>query len=164
MQVAILSDIHDNIWKLEAALKRVHGAEALVCCGDLCSPFIVDQLGRGFDGPIHIVFGNNDADRYRMMLKAKAYPHLTFHGEFVELELGGLRFAVQHFDDVGHLLASNPCFDVVCFGHNHEYRVDDSQAALSINPGEIMGGLSAEQVSTLVLLETANRTVEKVVL
>lgn len=164
MQVAILSDIHDNIWKLDAALKRVRDAEVLVCCGDLCSPFIVDQMGRGFDGPIHIVFGNNDADRYRMMLKARAYPHLTLHGEFVELELGGLRFAVQHFDDVGRLLASNPRFDVVCFGHDHQYRVDDSQAALMVNPGEIMGGLSTEQVSTLVLLDTATRTVEKVVL
>ena len=164
MQVAILSDIHDNIWKLDAALKRVRDAEVVVCCGDLCSPFIVDQMGRGFDGPIHIVFGNNDADRYRMMLKARAYPHLTLHGEFVELELDGLRFAVQHFDDVGRLLASNSRFDVVCFGHDHQYRVDDSQAALIINPGEIMGGLSTEQASTLVLLETATRTVKKVVL
>ena len=48
MRVAILSDIHDNVWSLSAALGAVSEADALICCGDLCSPFIIHQLGRGF--------------------------------------------------------------------------------------------------------------------
>jgi len=61
MRIAVLSDIHDNVWKLAAALEAVRDADALICCGDLCSPFIVHQLGRGFAGPIHVVFGNKMA-------------------------------------------------------------------------------------------------------
>ena len=52
MRIAVLSDIHDNVWKLAAALDAVGDADALICCGDLCSPFIVHQLGRGFS-PAH---------------------------------------------------------------------------------------------------------------
>ena len=63
MRIAILSDIHDNVWKLAAALKAAREADALICCGDLCSPFVVHQLGRAFSGPIHIVFGNNDGEK-----------------------------------------------------------------------------------------------------
>jgi len=35
MRIAILSDIHDNVWKLAAALEAVRHADVLLCCGDL---------------------------------------------------------------------------------------------------------------------------------
>ena len=49
--------------------------------GDLCSPFVIHHLGKGFKGTIHIVFGNNDGDLYRMTQNSQAYPHLSLHGE-----------------------------------------------------------------------------------
>src|SRR5262249_62381862 len=68
MLIAILSDIHDNIPKLRAAIEHIQRVDALLCGGDLCSPFIVDELAR-FPGPIHVVFGNNDADLFRITQK-----------------------------------------------------------------------------------------------
>ena len=50
MKIGILSDIHDNIWNLRAALEGLGEADALICCGDLCSPFVVGLLGEGFPG------------------------------------------------------------------------------------------------------------------
>ena len=123
MRIAILSDIHDNIPKLRAALARLDRADALVCLGDLCSPFIIKELALGYGGPIHVVFGNNDGDRYRIAQGATEFEHVEIHGEFVELDLDGRRFGVNHFDNIGRAMAGSGRYDVVCFGHNHEYEV-----------------------------------------
>ncbi|MFQ5741287.1 MAG: metallophosphoesterase family protein [Acidobacteriota bacterium] len=155
MQVGIISDIHDNIWKLELALRSLQAVDVLVCCGDLCSPFIVDQLARGFSrGPIHVVFGNNDGDRFRISLRAAHYKHFHLHGEFVELSLDGCRFAINHFDNIGRALAKSDAYDVVCYGHNHQFELEREGQTLKINPGEIMGGLSSGQLSTFVVYDT----------
>ena len=151
MRIAILSDIHDNIWKLAAALERLQDADALICCGDLCAPFIVPQLAEGFAGPIHIVFGNNDGDLFRITQLASRYDHVTLHGEFADLTLGGKRIAVTHFPELGRPIAASGIYDVVCYGHNHEYEVAQEGKTLKINPGEIMGRFGA---STFVIYDT----------
>lgn len=142
MRIAILSDIHDHIPNLRAALSRLEGVEALICCGDLCSPFIVNELAAGFQGAIHIVFGNNDGDRYRITLNALSRRDtIQVHGESASLLLGGKRIYVHHFDDVGRLVAAAGEHAVVCYGHNHEYELSRGRegAALQINPGTILG-------------------------
>jgi putative phosphoesterase len=139
MRIAIISDIHDNIWKLAASLERLGEADALICCGDLCAPFIVPQMAEAFPRPIHIVFGNNDGDRFRITQQAQRYENVTIHGETADLTLGGKRIAVHHFEDVGRLIAAAGNYDVVCCGHNHVYEVERVGRTLRINPGEIMG-------------------------
>ena len=49
MRVAILSDVHDNIWKLAEVLEDAHdqGVQAALFCGDLCAPFTLQQIGEG---------------------------------------------------------------------------------------------------------------------
>ena len=120
MQIAVVSDIHDNVWKLSAALTAVAGADALICCGDLCSPFIVHQLGRGFAGPIHVVLGNNDGDLYRIAANARQYERMRIHGELFRGEFGGRRVVVNHYDNIARAIAASGEFDVVCCGHDHE--------------------------------------------
>jgi len=160
MKIAILSDIHDQIPRLRAALKKLSGVEALLCCGDLCSPFIMKELGQGFTGPLHIVFGNNDGDLYRLTETSKAFPQIRLHGEFVELTLGGKRIAINHFDHLGRALAAGSHYDVVCFGHNHQFEVTRVANTLLINPGEIFGGLTGH--STFVLYDTATDRADRV--
>ena len=158
MRIAILSDIHDNIPNLRAALGRLEGVEELICCGDLCSPFIVDELGKGFEGPVHVVFGNNDGDRFRITQKAGGYGHINLYGELAELTLGGKRFAVQHFDNIGRAIAASGAYDVVCYGHNHRYEIVEG-ATLQINPGEVFGGLTG--AATFVIYDTATGEVTR---
>ena len=160
MSVAILSDIHDHLPNLRHALAAVEDAEALICCGDLCSPFVAKELALGFDGPIHIVFGNNDGDRWRLGMNATKHPHLHFHGEYVELEFGGRSFAVQHFDHIGRALARGGAFDVVCFGHNHQFEIAQVGGTLLINPGEIYGGLTGQ--ATCALYDPATHKARRV--
>jgi uncharacterized protein len=53
MKIAVLSDIHDNIWVLETLLDELE-ADALIFCGDFCAPFTLAQIAEGFPGPIHV--------------------------------------------------------------------------------------------------------------
>ena len=160
MKVAILSDIHDSIPNLQKALTAAAGTEALICCGDLCSPFIAKQLGEGYPHPVHVVFGNNDGDRFRIALNAATFPQITLHGEYAELEFGGKTFAVNHFDNIGRGLAKGEAFDVVCFGHNHRFEITTTGRTLIINPGEIFGGLTGE--AGFVIYDTERHTAERV--
>lgn len=161
MRIAVLSDIHDNVWKLAAALEQVRDTDAMVCCGDLCSPFIIHQMGRGYTNPIHIVFGNNDADLYRITAIAARYPHLQLHGELFTAELGGRKLAANHFDYLARPLAASGQYDAVFFGHNHRREISRAGRTLLVNPGPIMGaafgpdGTREDVAHTLAVYDTA---------
>ena len=164
MRITVLSDIHDNLWNLAAALELVESTDALICCGDLCSPFVIDVLRR-FTKEIHIVFGNNDADLYRITTKAAQLPQFRLHGEFFEREFDGKRFAVNHFDYIAKPLAASGKYDVVCFGHNHRHEIRRDGKCLLINPGPVMGaqfsGGNWEDVPpTFVIYNTLDDCVE----
>ena len=160
MKIGIISDIHDNVWNLRAALEMVMDSEVLICCGDLCSPFIVDLMAGGFPNRIHIVFGNNDGDQYRITNNAARYHgRVLIHGEFAELKVGGKRFAVNHYPKIARSFAESGDYDVVCYGHNHVYRVEDVDNTLLINPGAIMGydGVKNEEIpSTFIIYDAGS--------
>ncbi|MEZ5064081.1 MAG: metallophosphoesterase [bacterium] len=139
MRVAILSDSHDHVWNLRAAMAALPGvADVILHCGDLCAPFIVPMLAAA-GRPVHVVFGNNDADRFRQQALAARSGHVTLHGESALLELGGKRFAMQHFDALARPLAESGRFDVVCYGHDHVRLAERVGACWLLNPGAIMG-------------------------
>ena len=152
MRIAILSDIHDHVPRLRAAIERFDRIDVLICCGDLCAPFVVGEMAERFDGPIHIVFGNVDGDRYRISQQAARYPNVEIHGEFAELELGKKRCAVNHFDYLGLAMGGSGQYDVVCFGHSHKIEIARIKGTLVINPGEIYGLRSGS--STFVVYDT----------
>lgn len=160
MRIAILSDIHDNLWNLAAALNAVQGCDLLICCGDLCSPFVVDELSK-FERDVHIVFGNNDADLYRITAKALKKARVHVHGELFESKFDGKRLIANHFDYLARPMAKSGDCDVVCFGHNHELEISREGRCLLINPGPIMGakfssGRWEDTASTFVIYDTAS--------
>ncbi|MCS1410607.1 MAG: hypothetical protein M2R45_03802 [Verrucomicrobia subdivision 3 bacterium] len=159
MQVGILSDIHDNIAALRQALEKLRHTDVLLCCGDLCSPFIITELVQNYARDIHIVFGNNDGDLFRITNNSKAFPHLHLHGEMAELTFDDCRFGINHYDTIGRIFADSGRYDVVCFGHNHQFEISQTANTLVINPGEILGGLTGN--STYVTLDTIDRTPER---
>jgi putative phosphoesterase len=170
MLIAILSDIHDNLPKLRAAIDHIQRVDALLCGGDLCSPFIVDELA-AFPRQIHVVFGNNDADLFRITQKAAAFNQnrapedpIRLHGEFFEGELGGKRIAMIHFEQIGKALVHSGRYDLVCYGHTHLFSVERDPATGAIrglNPGEIFGMLRPDSESTFVSYDTESGVVRK---
>ena len=151
MRIAILSDIHDNIWVLKDLLAGLQ-ADALLFCGDFCAPFTLAQIAEGFGGPVHVVFGNNDGDKLLLSRVASRFSHVTLHGDLAELDLDGRRVAVSHYPQVGRALAKSRVYDLVCYGHNHESTVEQVGATVLVNPGEVMGRLGR---STYAVYDTA---------
>ncbi len=147
MRLGILSDIHDNIWALGTALGLLKDCDALLCLGDICSPFTMVSIGEGFEGPIHVVWGNNDGDRLHAAHSVERLGRVTFHGELGELELGGQRVAITHWPDIGQALARGGTYDLVCHGHNHRRSVASFERTTILNPGEVMGRFGERSVA-----------------
>jgi putative phosphoesterase len=139
MKLAIVSDIHDNVWTLQAALAGMQDAEQLICCGDLCSPFVVALIAERFHGPIHIVEGNNEGDWRRMTQLAGNYSNVFLHGEFFQEIFDGKRVAVNHYTDIALPIAQSGRYDVVCCGHNHRFAIEQHGDTLMLNPGALLG-------------------------
>ena len=147
MKIALLSDSHDQIAHLDAALAAANaaGAAMLLHCGDLCAPFMLDRLGRSFHGPIHIVFGNNDGDGRLLQTMAAKHSHLTLHGIYAEIEIGPetgtnrRHVAMIHYPEPALRIAQSAQFDLVVYGHNHLKRVEAVGKGVLANPGELLG-------------------------
>lgn len=140
MRIAIISDTHDNIWRLAEALPTLATCDAVLHCGDLISPFVIERLAEGLAGtPVHIVWGNNDGDRHTLTRKADQADHIHLHGEFAELSMGDLSVAVNHYPAIARAAAASGGYDLVCYGHDHTAHDERVGECLLLNPGEIMG-------------------------
>lgn len=161
MKIAIVSDIHDHVWNLRAALAGLPAADALLCCGDLCSPFVVGLLADGFPGrPIHVVFGNNDGDLFRITQNAGRVADVQLHGALFQGEIGGVRVAVNHYPDIARAIAAGGQHDLVCYGHNHLFAIESVGGVLTVNPGTLMGydpAAKRDVPATFVVYDTAAR-------
>ena len=192
MRVAVLSDIHDHVWNLQAVLGALPDAraDALICCGDLCSPFVVDVLAQRFAGAIFCVEGNNRGDEGVAALKAGGHgdrfrrlgPFAELvevdgallsraeyefrHGPYADRAHGGQRFAVSHYPEIALAVAAAGQHDVVCYGHDHTFRIGTAGAAgqvVTVNPGAVMGYCPAnppearDVPATFAVYDTATR-------
>ena len=148
MRIAILSDAHDNIWKLAEVLKRLDGVDTLIFCGDFCAPFTLADIAEGFSGPVHVVFGNNDGDKLLLARVAAQAGNVTLHGEYAFLEMGGRKLAVTHYPELARGLARSGLYDLVCHGHDHRHNVERIGGTLLVNPGEVMGRFGVTSYAT----------------
>jgi uncharacterized protein len=147
MRIGILSDIHDNIWALEAALDALRDVDALFGLGDYCAPFTVAAIGEAFAGPVHLVWGNNDGDKVAIVRNAASHQQVIVHGEWARLKLGGRAIALVHDPGLGEVLAQGGRFDLVCHGHNHQRSISSVGDTLLVNPGEVMGRFGVRSVA-----------------
>ncbi len=157
MRIAVLSDSHDNVWRLEAAFPHLRQADVILHCGDLCAPFMVRLLAEGAqDRPVHIVWGNNDGDTFLIARVAQAYPNVVLHGLLAEIELDGLSVAVNHYPRIARALALSGQYRMVCYGHDHTAQEERLGGCLLLNPGELMG---MKGRSSLALVEAEDLSV-----
>ena len=160
MKIGILSDSHDNVWRLKDALAYLQTTQLVLHCGDLISPFMVHRLAKGLPNiPVHLVWGNNDGDRLMVSKMAQMYSGFTLHGEFMELEVDGLRIAMNHYPLIAQSLALSGQYDLVCYGHDHTAHQEHVGETILLNPGEMMG---MNGCSTLAIFDTETRRVEPI--
>lgn len=140
MRIGIVSDVHDALSTLRAALRELRSSDALLVAGDLCSPFVLPILADGFaHGDVHVVFGNNDGDRFRMERVATGLPKVHLHGEVWTGELAGRTIAMNHFPAVAQTMDAAR-FHLIVSGHDHRHRVErTASGGWRLDPGSLLG-------------------------
>lgn len=145
MQIAIISDIHNNELNLKKVLnfcaeKKI---EKIICCGDLASQETLDFLCDNFSGEIFYTFGNMDVDH----LNIEAYKHVSkyrnvfVYESFGETEIDGKKIAFVHFPNKAKRLAETGKYDFVFFGHTHKPWEEMIGKCKMLNPGNVTGDL-----------------------
>ncbi|MCE9534361.1 MAG: YfcE family phosphodiesterase [Planctomycetes bacterium] len=136
MRLGILSDTHDQLERTRRAidLLRSDGAEALIHCGDIMGP---DVLEACTVLPCSFVFGNNDDDisALRQMANLTGANCMDW-GSIITL--AGKRIGVTHGHmsvDVRRLLAQQP--DYLFSGHSHIPMDQQEGTVRRINPGAL---------------------------
>lgn len=160
MLIAIFSDSHDHIPNLQRAVRRAsqEGAELLIHCGDLISPFMLPYL-HAFQGPVHLIYGNNAGDQHLISSRcANADSNIHHHGFHGTIVVGSLRIAFNHYPELARELALSGTFDLVCCGHDHIFAVERLGGCLLINPGDLLG---KDAAPTFALLDTGNSSVRR---
>lgn len=141
MLLAVMSDTHDNIPNIRAAVSIIKdaGCEMILHCGDFVAPFMLTEL-EAAGIPVHGVFGNNDGDRYLMTKHSLTiHENITLHGDFARLDIDGRRIALMHDGTIADDLAAGGRYDIICYGHFHIYHQTQTNNTLVLNPGEMLG-------------------------
>ncbi|HHD62922.1 MAG TPA: YfcE family phosphodiesterase [Desulfobulbaceae bacterium] len=162
MHIAIISDSHDHIPNLVRAVNRANkaGAEVLIHCGDLISPFMLPYLHR-FHGQIHLIYGNNAGDQHLISSRcATLFDRITHHGFAADFNAAGLRIGCHHYPELARGLAASGQYDMVCCGHNHKNRVERIGDCLLVNPGDLLG---KDELPGFILLATEDLSWKRII-
>jgi putative phosphoesterase len=150
MHLGIVSDTHDNLDVVEAAVDVLETVDpdVVVHCGDFVAPFSAAAFDTGTE--FHAVRGNNDGE---WALADTVDEFGTYHGELAELSFDGHDVAVYHGTSGAIVDALVDCgrYDYVCHGHTHEFAHERCGDTVRINPGGVPIDDAPEPPSVVVL-------------
>jgi putative phosphoesterase len=156
MILGILSDSHDKIPALQAAIKVLlaNGAEHLIHCGDIGGEQAIDCLAGHHAA---FVWGNCDWDRRGLDEYAQSVG-VNCLGTGGCLDLDGRRICVTHGDEppIIQRLLDDPTTDYLLMGHTHLVRDERIGRVRVINPG----ALHRAATKTVALLDLATDQVQ----
>lgn len=145
MKIAVFSDSHDHVWNLRKAVEQAGkaGVSEIIHCGDLVSPFLMEEFDR-FNGHVHLIYGNNmgDPELLNMRIQERR-DKVTFHAWMGEISRGNRSIGFIHDPRIAMKLARSGDYDLVCFGHTHLRHMEKVGACFLLNPGAILGNKEA---------------------
>lgn len=144
MNIAIISDIHDNIPNLKKVLDycNANGIEKIICCGDLATIETLDFLNDNFSGKIFFTFGNMDQGHIASYpFSGNDYKHTSIFAEFGEAEIENKKIAFVHYPDVAKELCESGKYDFVFHGHTHKPWTEVINNCTLLNPGNVANQL-----------------------
>jgi putative phosphoesterase len=161
MKVCILSDSHDHIALIDAAVAdaKAAGAEAVLHCGDLVAPSTLHCLEK-YGLPVHVIHGNNTGDLFALtQLAHKPGGVVRFHGMDAGIELAGKRVFLVHYPHYAKAMAATGDWDLVCCGHSHKAEILQQKNCAGgtthvVNPGTVGGVGQAPATWVLADLDT----------
>lgn len=161
MQVAVISDIHENYHNLLKALEMIEeiGVERILCLGDLINAGIAYVLA-GCGLPVFCIVGNNDGDIAAItdVARSSGGKFQMSHQSYAFLQCGERHIFATHFPELAEPMARSQIFNAVFYGHDHRKSQERIASCLVVNPGEISAHKTGE--ATFVLYDTGQNSVE----
>ncbi|MBI1372659.1 MAG: YfcE family phosphodiesterase [Phycisphaera sp.] len=163
MRIGILSDSHGQAARTQAATRMLlqRGVDLLIHLGDIGTDAVIDALIERLDAdgrpdpPVHIVFGNTDANAAAMQRYAESLGvHVDHPAGRIDADGKVVVFTHGHLPEP--MYRSLDEVDYLLHGHTHLRRDERSGRTRVINPGALQR--AAEH--TVALLDTATDELE----
>jgi putative phosphoesterase len=144
MRIGILSDTHNNLPNLEAALLffEQEGISTVFHCGDFTGIEVAKRMA-----PFHVlcVLGNGDYASGEIRAEIIRQNAENYAGMVYTGQIGDVRIAATHGHIPGKLeeLVHAGRYDYVFKGHSHQHKDERYGITRLINPGAL-GGLNRE--------------------
>jgi len=151
MNLAIISDVHDNLANLEKFLFWAEESkiDALLCCGDLTNAETLEILASKFKQEIYLVQGNCELFDAQEIQK---YSHIKFLARVGHFKIANLKIGACHEPFFIDKVLEKDC-DFVFYGHTHKPWVEERAGVQIINPGTL-GGVFQKACFAVLELET----------
>ncbi|PID52633.1 MAG: hypothetical protein CR972_00980 [Candidatus Moraniibacteriota bacterium] len=164
MKIAIISDIHDQIDRLEWVLSELSQREYehTFLLGDYCSPFVISKLC-AINTPINAVWGNNDGDKQTILEIAANHkqPFLFSSTDFNDVILNNKKYFITHYPSLAENAALSGKYDAVFHGHLHARKEEMINDTPIINPGKL--ALYPNNEKSFAIYDTETTKVEFVI-
>ncbi len=141
MQIAIISDIHDNLVNLDKFLSwaKEKKIEQIICPGDVTKIETLQYLLNHFSKTVHLVRGNMEIYYDEELEGLKNLKYYGYEGVF---EIGSYRVGLCHepfrFENV--LALGEP--QIIFYGHTHKPYIETKNKIQYVNPGTLAGTFS----------------------
>jgi len=160
MRLGLVSDTHDNVPMIKAAIARLNelGVDLVLHAGDYISPFTAKPYADLRPKMIGI-YGNNCAEREKLR-EVYAAVGKELVGDFALVNADGRRIALLHGHDEAlfRSITAHGAYDVVVHGHDHRASIARQGSTLVINPGEVGGWVTGR--SSIAVLDAGSLDAE----
>ena len=152
MQVAIISDIHDNLVNLKTCLTwcNKNKIKKLICLGDITNSDTLKYLATKFTEQIYLVKGNIELYPREDL---KKYKNIKYFNKIGKIIIGNKNIGFCHEDYLVKKLLAGPKCNIIFYGHTHKPWEEEKNNIKIINPGTLSGMF---QIATFAIMNTEN--------
>jgi putative phosphoesterase len=149
VKIGIISDSHDNLPKIEKAIKIFNKKKVgfVLHAGDFVAPFVIRKF-KDLSCDWRGVFGNNDGEKKGLSLASGG----KIQEAPFRIKLDNRNIVLVH--DIDIIIPETEEAEVVICGHTHKPEERRLNGKLIINPGECGGWLSGK--STVAIVDLAD--------
>lgn len=156
MKIAIIADIHDNIFNLEKCLRicQENKVDKIICCGDVGNFETLKYISSNFLGEIFLVEGNAETFSKKEAAKLK---NINYQGLIAYVKLDNLNIGFCHRSvDIPKVSKGfEGKLDFIFYGHSHKPWLERKDGVALINPGNI-ANIYYQATFALLDLKTKN--------
>lgn len=140
MQVAIVSDIHDNLSNLQSCLNycQERKIKKIICSGDTGNIETIKYFANNFLGEIFIICGNADTYREKDL---ESFKNIRYKKEIFFFEIDNLKIAICHEPEKIKTIKEiqSEDLDFIFYGHTHKPWLEIDKKTIIVNPGTLGG-------------------------